>query len=130
MNTLYEDDYYLVRQHNTFHNIPGFYVITRKSDDLDNNIEAIYRLAELEKMIRDFLLSKNVELIGIYREQSEKGFQIFIIPYHIEILKKLDISPDLYQPFIEKYLSSFGDKYLDEAETYNKEFKKMIKSRW
>lgn len=127
MVKIYEDSYYIITQHSDYKFVPGFYVIKENSCHWFDSKESINRLAELEKKIRDYLLTKGVELVGIYKEDTELGFSVYIIPYHIEVLERLVISPDLYQPFISKYLKFFDKTYKDKVNSYNTGLKELLK---
>lgn len=126
MLKIYEDYYYTITQHPEYKNIPGFYVINENNCSWDESVESINRLPELEKCIRDYLLEIGVELVGIYKEQTDSGFQVYLIPYHISVLEKNCISPDLYQPYISKYLNSFDEKYKEEVIKYNNQLVKKL----
>jgi hypothetical protein len=107
-NEIYEDEYFIVGQEEKYYFIPGFYEIKERNLEWDNSLESISKLATIEKSIRDTLLELGIELVGIYREESTNGdFKVLIIPYHIEALKKLGISPNLYQPYIQYYLENY-----------------------
>lgn len=107
---LYEDEYFYITGCKEFPNVPGLVVIYSKIDYwycLENSIK---RLAVIEKTIREELMAQGFELAGIYREEyKDNKFRILIIPYSVTILKQNDISPDMYQPYIRKYLESFKD---------------------
>jgi len=118
---IYEDEYYEIFHHEKFSNVPGMVVIKPKLENWYSIDAAIEKLAILEKIIRDYLLEIGIELVGIYREQNEEGkFEITMIPYHVHQLNLLGISPDLYQPFIEKYLNSFDSSHINEVKLINK----------
>ena len=119
--SIYEDKYYKIYYHEKFSNVPGMVVIKPKLEEWYYNDKAIEKLAILEKAIRDCLFEVGVELVGIYKEQDENGkYEITMIPYHIYKLNSLGISPDLYQPFIEKYLNSFDSSDVNELNSINK----------
>jgi len=126
---IYEDEYYKIFNHEKFNNVPGMVVIKPKSENWYSTDAAIERLAILEKSIRDYLLEIGIELVGIYREQNEEGkFEITMIPYHIHQLNLLGISPDLYQPFIEKYLNSFDSSHINEVNSINKKLSLKLRN--
>lgn len=124
---IYEDEYYIVRQSEEY-KIPGFYVITEKNERWDSSFESINRLAAIEKKIRDSLLDMGMELVGIYREQTpENGFRVMLIPYHVNILKELGISPELYQPKIETYLKGFPPSQTENISEVNRQMTLKMK---
>jgi len=117
---IYEDEYFYVHQSSEYKNVPGFYVITEKNTKWNSTSKTINRLAEIEKNIRDGFLELGIQLVGIYREQTpENEFKVLLIPYHLEVLTKLGISPDEYQPYIEKYLKSFNEEHSDSVRNIN-----------
>ena len=109
---LYEDQYFYITKCSEFPNVPGFMTIYAKGGDTWYYSEdSIKRLALIEKTIREEFMELGFELAGIYREEyDDNRFRILIIPYSIELLKQNNISPDFYQPFIRRYLESFGQK--------------------
>lgn len=124
---LYEGKYFLLQQNNKYPFIPGCYQIIEKDDvNFIYSTQKIEELARLEKKIRDFLLENNMQLVGIYKEEENGRFNFYIITYHIEVLKQNNINPDLYQPYIEKYLSSFSKKNLENVKVLNKKLKKYF----
>lgn len=124
---IYKDEYYTILQTPEYPNIPGFYTIIENNKEWYSSIESINRLALLEKTIRQELLNLGIQLVGIYREESAaKKFKVLIIPYYIKQLEKLQISPDLYQPYIQKYLNSFDDSYTDKVNETNSVMKRCL----
>lgn len=117
---IYEDEYFIVKQDDKYINVPGLYVITEKKVKWDSSTDSINNLAIIEKKIRDSMLDMGLELVGIYKEQSQdKGFKVIIIPYHLEVLNKLEINYDMYQPYISKYLDFFNNEYADRTNEIN-----------
>lgn len=104
---IYCDEFYRVVPCPEYPSVPGFYVIFERDKPWYSSINSIKRLAILEKTIRDELLLLGTELVGIYHEEIEEKFRVLIIPYYVQKLRENGISPDLYQPFITKYLNSF-----------------------
>lgn len=127
MKILYRDSFFTIAQHEDYENIPGFYVIRESNCDWNISMNGIKKLAELEQTIRQFLLELGVDLVGIYREYKENKICIYIIPYHIDILQEMNISPDLYQPYIEEYLKNFPNSKIKKVEEYNKLLVKRMK---
>ena len=124
---LYNGKYFILKQNKNFQYIPGCYEIIEKSEESwIYSEDAITELAVLEKSIRDFLLENGMSLVGIYREEQENKFKFYIMTYHVKKLEELNISPDLYQPYIEQYLSSFNDSYKNDVEYLNKNLKKRL----
>lgn len=127
-NIIYSDDFYKVVQCQEFPYIPGFYTILENQQKWYSSDESINRLAILEKIIRDVLLSIGVELVGIYREECDNGFfRVLLIPYYIDELKRNNISPDLYQPYISKYLNSFDKSYMEQVKSTDNIMIKKLK---
>lgn len=110
-NILYEDQYFYITKCEEFPNVPGLLTIYEIDNNWYSSEASIKRLALIEKTIREELMKQGFELTGIYREEyDDNKFRILIIPYNVKILKQNNISPDLYQPFIRKYLESFKQK--------------------
>lgn len=107
---LYEDQYFYITKCKEFPNVPGLLTIHEKDDNWYSSEESIKRLALIEKTIRDELMKLGFELAGIYGEENNNEFRILIIPYDVKLLVQNNIPPDLYQPFIRKYLESFKQK--------------------
>lgn len=126
-NLLYEDEYFYITNCKEFPNVPGMVTIITKFNPWYNSNELIKRLALIEKTIREELMKYGFELVGIYREEyDENKLRILIIPYNIKILEQNDISPDLYQPHIGRYLESFNNnKYL--SNDLSKKILKKVK---
>lgn len=128
--TIYEDKFYKVIQTKDYPNIPGCYTIVEKEFYDNFTVEKSKTLALLEKKIRKQLLDLGIELVGIYKQEENEGLlNVIIIPYHLDRLEELDISPDGYQPYIEEYLNSYnnGDNY--KAKSYAKKTKKYLEKR-
>ena len=124
---IYKDEYYTILQTPEYPYIPGFCTIIENNKEWYSSIESINRLALLEKIIRQELLNLGVQLVGIYREESpDKKLKVLIIPYHIKQLENLQISPDLYQPYISKYLNSFDTSYTDKVKETNSVMKRCL----
>lgn len=122
---LYENQYFYITKCNEFPNIPGFFVIYEKENRWYSSEDSIKTLAIIEKTIRDELMKQGIELTGIYREEYEDNkFRILIIPYDVNVLEQNNISPDLYQPYIKKYLESFNINnnycYIDDEKILTK----------
>lgn len=126
-NLLYEDEYFYITNCKEFPNVPGLVTIITKVNPWYNSNELIKRLALIEKTIREELMKYGFELVGIYREEyDEDKLRILIIPYNIKVLEQNDISPDLYQPYIRRYLESFNNnKYL--SNDLSKKILKKVK---
>lgn len=125
---LYEDQYFYITNCDEFPNVPGLLIIYSKRDNWYSTIDSIKRLALIEKIIREELMKVGFELVGIYREEYyDNEFRILIIPYNVEILNRNSISPDLYQPYIRKYLESFEQKKYISNSINKKILKKLEK---
>lgn len=104
---IYSDEHFIVKQNPDYPMSPGFYIIQNKQMQWESSKDSIIKLADLQKYIRNGLWEMGVQLVGIYMEKSNDGrLKSLIIPYHLEVLRKLNISPDLYQPYIDLYLQS------------------------
>lgn len=124
---LYEDQYFYITNCDEFPNVPGFVTIYTKSDIWYSSKDSIKRLSLIEKIIREELMKQGFELAGIYGEEyDDNKFRILIIPYNVEILRKNNISPDLYQPHIRTYLESFEQKN-SISNNINKKILKKLK---
>ncbi|MBQ6546697.1 MAG: hypothetical protein IJL74_01710 [Bacilli bacterium] len=121
---IYKDKYFQVVQTEEYPNVPGCYTII----EVDNDISAdkTKSLAVLEKKIRDKLAELNIDLVGIYKQEKENNLNVIIIPYHIDRLQELNINPDEYQPYIEKYLTSYDNDNSNKAIYYAKEMKEHL----
>lgn len=130
VEVIYSDNYFSIMQNMEYPHVPGFFVIKGKRPDSFFCNESITRLAILEKEIRDGLLSVGAELVGIYREEMEDGsLQVLMIPYYVEKLIQNDISPDLYQPYIQRYLKSFSEFHLEKTNELKQIMKKRLETR-
>jgi len=117
---LYENECFIVKQSEEFPFVPGFYTIVEKEKSWDNSPKTVATLAKLEKCIRDTLFELGVELVGIYKEQYiDNEFRVLIVPYHVDILLKLNIPPDEYQPHITRYLNSFDKSFEKISDEIN-----------
>jgi len=104
---LYEDAYFYITKCPEYANVPGFFVIYENNNNWYSSAESINRLALLEKTIRDEFMKCGIELTGIYREENDNEFRVLIIPFDVKVLNSINISPDLYQPYIKEYLDFF-----------------------
>ena len=120
---IYENEYYLVETIDEYKNVPGLCQIKEKNIKWYDSSETVDNLAVLEHTIRRVLLDLGATLTGIYREEKDV-FRIIIIPYFIDKLEENNISPDLYQPYINKYLDSFSDDY---KKNFNNDFINRLK---
>ena len=126
---LYEGKYFLLKQNDKYPFIPGCYQLIEKDKiSFIYSSEKLEELVRLEKKVRDFLLENNMQLVGIYKEEHNGLFKFYIITYHVEMLKQNNIDPDLYQPYIERYLSSFSEEKTDNVKVLNKKLKKYFKA--
>lgn len=123
---LYEDEYFYITNCKEFPKVPGLVAIYSKIDYWYCSKNSIKKLALIEKTIREELMNQGFELAGIYREEYKKNkFRILIIPYDVKILEKNNISPDMYQPYIRKYLESFEDTAVSTNDVNVKVLKKL-----
>ena len=128
VNVVIETDNYLIGNSNIYKNVPGFYKIYLKTKSNNHNPK---ELAKIEYLLRSFLLNQNAQLVGIYREEDKKGKLIItIIPYYIEVFEKLNIDPDLFQPYIAKYLDSFDESYISTVNQTNESLRKYWERMW
>lgn len=126
---LYEDQYFYITKCEEFPNVPGLLTIYEKDNNWYSSEASIKRLALIEKTIREELMEQGFELTGIYKEEyDDNEFRILIVPYDVKILKQNNISPDLYQPFIRKYLESFKQKN-NSSDEINEKILARLKGR-
>lgn len=115
--------------------IPGSYVFLRKKKSGEFTESEAVCYAETVQMLRLFLASQDVPISGIYTQSARDGtLTTMILPYHIPVLRNLNIPLDEYQPHIELYLDYFEEiqstaswcEYFDDklksfASVYKKE---------
>jgi len=95
--------------------VPGSYVLLRKQpckgiSDLETKC-----YADSIRMTRRFLKEHDVPITGIYTHTTREGkIATLILPYHLAALKALNIPPDEYQPYTERYLGYYDT--MDQAE--------------
>lgn len=85
--------------------ISGCYQLSRQ-EGVALEERALKECAFILKQIRLALEKNNMKLVGIYFEPTEE-YDFLIIPFHINALEKLGISPDAFQPEIYRYLSEY-----------------------
>lgn len=118
MPQIYNDELFLVEQNNTYIYAPGFFIVRELSEKWDYSIENIKRFCNIQKRIRTFLLQNNYTLVMSYMEHSETDeMTLFILPYDLEVLSKLDIDPEEPQSHMFNYLNYFTKKiHADKAQ--------------
>lgn len=90
--------------------IPGSYVLLRKKKSRKFTKSEAVCYAETVQMLRLFLASQDVPISGIYTQSARDGsLTTMILPYHISVLRNLNIPLDEYQPHIELYLDYFEE---------------------
>ena len=67
---------------------------------VDKNINYEIKYARIIYGIRKGLWENGIEIVGIYKEENKT----YIIPFHLEVLKEMNIEPDDYQEYIQDYI--------------------------
>lgn len=129
MNILYKDEHFLIIHNEKYCYVPGFLNIISINDAWDESIEKIEKIARLEQTIRKLFLELDIQIVGLYREEDEnEDFTISIIPFHVKQLEFLGISPDMFQPYIEKYLNSFDISFIKEVKFIDEKVSNALKN--
>lgn len=88
--------------------VPGSYVLLRKKKSGQFTESEARCYAETIQMLRLFLASQDVSVCGIYTQSARDGtLSTMVLPYHISVLRSLNIPTDEYQPHIKLYLDYF-----------------------
>lgn len=106
--------------------IPGSYVLLRKKKSGKFTEAEMVCYAETVQMLRLFLASQDVPVSGIYTQSARDGtLTTMILPYHISVLRNLNIPLDEYQPHIELYLDYFAEiqSTTSQCEYFDDKFK-------
>lgn len=111
MSQIYNNGLFLIEQNPTYPYVPGFFIIKEQYKTWDYNIEHIKQFCYIQKKIRTFLLKNNYTLVMSYIEHSEMNeMTLFIIPYNLKILNKMNINPEEPQSRMFDYLNYFTKK--------------------
>ena len=104
---------YIIKEYKINNSIPGCFEICPIENGFTdcNQNELMFILSS----IRDFMHTEGCDLNGIY---SESGSTLFIT-FYVDVLKRLNISPEEYQPGIAKYLSEFPEDFIAEENYKN-----------